>query len=603
MHNLTITSLAALGTLVSLVSALALTVPNQAEACGGTFCDSGPQAMPVDQTGENILFVIDGEYVEAHIQIQYDPNTPADKFAWVIPVTALPEFSVGSELFFDNLLAGSVPTYGFQTSTEICGDNPNGPPQDSGSDPGAGSGLSSGDGEDSAGEEPGPDVLYSSTVGAFDIVVLQDDNVASLMKWLGDNGYQQDPKAEPIFEEYLKEGHLFVAFKLANNAEVAEIHPVVLRYKGDESCVPIRLTRIAAKEDMDIRAFFLAPARTIPTNYRHVLVNPLKLDWVNFAGNYKEVVSLAVDAFGAEGNAFVTEYAGPSNVVQQFGIYEQTWNSAAFATAEAIDVVDLLTSQNLMYCYNDFEAFCQYNHPLLTGLLAKYLPVPAGMTDVDFYSCVTCNEAQIDLTAWDPALFSKDLEERIIAPGKHAVDLLNAWPYLTRMYTTISPAEMLEDPIFRQNPNLPEVPAFRQAQALARCDGHGTWTLPDGREVFVPNNAPWPDFDVELPYEEEVQQTAIKGAPMTLVNNTAAINKALDDWNRKMDPVEGQLPPGADDTDTATDTDDSGGSGGLGGEDQGCNCNVNNSAGGVLASLGLLGLLALRPSRRRRARS
>jgi hypothetical protein len=305
------TRLVPLLTLGSLTAALALALPNRAEACGGTFCDTGPNAMPVDQTGENILFVIDGEYVEAHIQIQYDPNTDAAKFAWVIPVTALPEFSVGSQLLFDNMLGGSVPTYGFNTSQEICGDNNN--------NNGSGSGLSGGDpsgdsagasGGDDEGEPPGPDVLYKGTVGAFDIVVLQDTDVASLMKWLGDNGYQQDPKAEPIFDEYLKEGHLFVAFKLTNDAEVAEIHPVVLRYKGDESCVPIRLTRIAAQDDMDIRAFFLGDARTVPTNYRHVLVNPLKLDWPNFASNYKAVITLAVDAFGADGRAFVTEYAG-----------------------------------------------------------------------------------------------------------------------------------------------------------------------------------------------------------------------------------------------------------------------------------------------------
>jgi hypothetical protein len=58
-----------------LLAGLAWSVPDRADACGGTFCDSGPNAMPVDQTGENILFVIDGTTVEAHIQIQYDPDT------------------------------------------------------------------------------------------------------------------------------------------------------------------------------------------------------------------------------------------------------------------------------------------------------------------------------------------------------------------------------------------------------------------------------------------------------------------------------------------------------------------------------------------------
>src|SRR5262245_56261973 len=93
--------------------------PVPAEACGGTFCDSGPTSMPVDQTGENVLFVLDGTYVEAHIQIQYNPEVDADKFAWVIPMQVLPEFSVGSEQLFRNLLNGSVPSYGYNT---ILGD-------------------------------------------------------------------------------------------------------------------------------------------------------------------------------------------------------------------------------------------------------------------------------------------------------------------------------------------------------------------------------------------------------------------------------------------------------------------------------------------------
>src|SRR5262245_61276936 len=60
----------------------AVCAPNDARACGGTFCDSGPRAMPVDQTGENVLFVMDGTSVEAHVQIQYQGD-PA-RFAWIV---------------------------------------------------------------------------------------------------------------------------------------------------------------------------------------------------------------------------------------------------------------------------------------------------------------------------------------------------------------------------------------------------------------------------------------------------------------------------------------------------------------------------------------
>jgi hypothetical protein len=34
--------------------------------------------MPVDQTGENVIFVMGGDKAEVHIQISYDPDTNAE---------------------------------------------------------------------------------------------------------------------------------------------------------------------------------------------------------------------------------------------------------------------------------------------------------------------------------------------------------------------------------------------------------------------------------------------------------------------------------------------------------------------------------------------
>ena len=69
------------------LSAAALSYGAPASACGGTFCDSPPPGkppMPVDQSGENIVFVLSQGHVEAHVQIQYtgDPS----RFAWLVPV-------------------------------------------------------------------------------------------------------------------------------------------------------------------------------------------------------------------------------------------------------------------------------------------------------------------------------------------------------------------------------------------------------------------------------------------------------------------------------------------------------------------------------------
>ena len=46
---------------------------------------------------------------------------------------------------------------------------------------------------------------------------------------------------------------------------------------------------------MEVRTYFLSTGRVVPMNYRHVLVNPLKIDWSTQAGNYREVITGAVD--------------------------------------------------------------------------------------------------------------------------------------------------------------------------------------------------------------------------------------------------------------------------------------------------------------------
>jgi MYXO-CTERM domain-containing protein len=601
MHRLAI-----LGALSSSLALVAL--PREADACGGTFCDGGggPQTMPVDQTGENILFVMGGSYTEAHIQIQYDPNTEAAEFAWIVPMTALPEFTVGCDAFFDNMLAATVPVYGFNTQQDNCG------PATSTFGSTAASSASGGDGGGSEGGADGtgggPNVVLQETVGAFDITVLSGGTAAEVMTWLGDNGYNQDPNAEPILQEYLDESYLFAAFKLTNGADVAEIHPIVLTFQQDEACVPIRLTRIAAQEDMEIRTFFLADNRVVPSTYKHVLVNPLRLDWPNLASNYKEIITLAVDAFEAEGKAFVTEYASSSAIVPTFGIWDASWDAGPFATMQPVDVIDTLGSQGLVYCYPGGGEFsdggggtmCEYNHALLRGILNQYIPVPVGITEVEFYGCLSCYEAMIDAAAWDGPAFAMAMQQRIIDPGAHALEVLGAFPFLTRMYTTISPAEMTADPFFYQNPDLDEVDLTSQiGTRRILCNNDNLWTLPDGREVYVPQGAAWPAFDDEMPYEQEVQEMPAQGPPIGLVDNSALIQAELVEYNCQFGWPSGSA-CGGDGTGTSGDTDvgsgSGSGSGGADGDGGGCGCTTDRAP----SSAALFGLAMIGLARRRR---
>lgn len=306
-------------------------------------------------------------------------------------------------------------------------------------------------------------MIYKATVGAFDVEVLQGGTAAEVIDWLDANGYAQNPAAEPILQEYLAPAkpYMFAAIKLTGNAGVDEIHPLVLRYTGDVPCVPLKLTAVAAKEDMGVRTFFLGDSRAVSTNYKNIELNPAQLNWRNLSLNYNDVVSQAVDSPVANGQAFVTEYAGASNVVGTNNIYYPTWNSSAFVSVAPDQVIATMIGQNLAQCYsyvNGTPTGCVFQIFLILPLLHDYLPPPAGVTDADFYGCLDtactqtnanctqCYASQVDPQAWNGLQFAQDLESRVVAPGKRAVQLLQTNPYLTRLYTTISPAEMTLDP-------------------------------------------------------------------------------------------------------------------------------------------------------------
>ncbi|MCY1063268.1 DUF2330 domain-containing protein [Nannocystis sp. RBIL2] len=593
---------------VVLGAAGALATPQTAEACGGVFCEGGlPNSMPVNQDGENVLFVLNQNEVEVHIQISIDPNTNAQKFAWLIPIAQIPEFEVGSQPLFDALLNSSVPTYQLQQTFEVCGEDgisgglssaSNGDPGLSTADGGTGT-----EGSDSSGEDP---VVFKTTAGAFEIVVLQDQTIEPIKQWLIDNDYQWIDGSEMVLQQYLDEGQVIVALKLAAGSDGGDVHPIVLRYPSNENCFPLRLTRFASIENMDIRVFVLGNNRAAPTNYRHVLVNPLKIDWLQFAANYKDVITKAVDDLEAEGLAFVTEYAGPSSVVQPFAFnfYSTSWNESAFVGLAPEQVINTLNDQGLANCFG--ADFCFYNHPLVESLLNDFLPVPDGLSAEEFYANLPAYADQIDAMAWgDGSAFAQGLDSRIIAPGEHAQELIDAFPYLTRMYTVISPNEMIADPIFHINPDLQDVPSFRSATEYNLCDGNSVVTLPDEREIFVPDGGPWPDFIGEMWWAEEVQQVALKGKPMHLVNNTAAINKKIEEWNLAHGWP--RFPEGAPTTSASdTDTDSSGSSdsgpdsatGGGQNDASGCGCRSDGAPGGSVLALAGLGLLAGRRRRR-----
>lgn len=513
-------------------AALVLTVsaePRPAEACGGTFCDSGPQAMPVDQSGENVLFVMDGKTVEAHVQIQY--QGAAERFAWIVPMPKVPDVQVGSALLFNALLSGTVPTYGFTQQTDVC-EAPS--PNDFAGAAGSGGAMGMG-GAGGAGPS-GPQVVYEKTVGAFEVVVLQGGTADEVSKWLADNAYQNIPSAPELLKGYVNQKYVFVAIKLTAGANSNEIHPLVFRYEGNEPCVPLKLTAVAATEDMGVRTFFLGDERVVPTNYKHVTLNPARIDWSSMGQNYVQAVSRAVDSPVANGRAFVTEYAGPSDVLSESAFYSPAWNSQVFVGIDPTLVVEKLQQMGLIYCYDSFDpdADCQYNHPLLKPILSEYLPVPAGIAPAKFYGALASYKDQIDLTKWNAAELAADFELRIQEPAEHAAVIVAKWPYLTRLFTTISPSEMSEDPMFHAQPGLDPVQPGSIAVRHTNCCGATTMELSDGRDVALDKTTQaWPTFDGDMPWADRIEEFPIGGQTITLVDNAAKIAQQLAAWNAK----------------------------------------------------------------------
>jgi hypothetical protein len=521
--------------------------------------------MPVDQSGENIVFRIQDGYVEAHIQIQYtgDPK----RFAWIVPVPAVPEVTVGSRKLFSNLLAATVPTVTVDARRSCNGTTTSA----NGCDYRCGAAIPNlaMDFADGGAVSPHGRKVTGQAVGAFDVSIVQPASAGDVMQWLRDNGFVEDPAAPPILARYIEQGHVFVAVKLLPDAGVDEIHPLVLRYPGSEPCIPIELTSIAAVDDMGVRAFFLSDRRVVPTNYSEVVFDPVLLDWPNAGTNYTSVVSRAVDAPGADGHAFVTEYAGSTDVVSTTDLVVTGWNPDAFRSLSPGEVVSELVREGFVQC---FGAFCTADNPLLVPLLRKYLPATVFSNGyiVPPTQCTGCTSgfppvgtrgnssppdggADADAggdastpalpspapSGWNGEAFAHDVEELIVKPEQHAKDVLESAPYLTRLFTTLSPDEMTLDPTFAESEEvLPSVSSTLAATEILDCNSASEMAVPGHTPVRLGAGEPWPNFVSTQPAAERVIDYDTTGKGVVTFDNHAAIERAIQKWNGSRPPLD-----------------------------------------------------------------
>ena len=500
-----------------------LTPSTPAMACGGFFCSQ----VPVEQTGEQIIFGIDDGKITAQILINYAGE--AEDFAWLLPLPAQPEITLGTMAAFQNLGWRTAPSWQLQWNTQNAQCNWWWiyPP------------MAAEDGDTAGNGGGGRDVtvLAQKDVGPFETVVLASSSTDDLMEWLNDNGYVQPPESRSLIDHYVRQDMVFVALRLQKDEPTGAIQPITLTFAEANPCVPLVLTAIAATPDMPVLLYLVSDHRVAPKNWLHVVLNQKKIDWLNGGSNYTDVVTQAIDE--AAGHGFVTEYAGTSSILDDLLYREGQYDLAALERATSPEeFVMLLLNQG-------FPRDAQ-----MQNLLRKHIPMPEalaarGVTEQQFYNDLGSYAADLAAAGFvfDPVAFVDDLEERVVTPLRETQAIFDSKPYFTRLLTTVSADEMTRDPIFSQNADLADVSNMHTATATPTCGSDPNQPpesvlieLDDGTEMTVvgPFSQTWPEVTYPDPAADEPAALRIEligeSGPATIVHTSQvnAVDQALD---------------------------------------------------------------------------
>lgn len=506
-----------------------------AEACGGLFCSA---ASPVNQAAERIIFAKNPDgTVTAAIELMYEGD--AEKFAWVLPVPAgeAVEPGVASKVSFDRLDAQSNPTY--QLNTLFDADCPQ-PDFAAGASGGAGGATGP------TPRDPSEDVtvVAQGNAGPYDWVQIEvdpgaDDPVQTAIDWLTEGGYDVADTDPDTLRPYLSQEMNLLAFKLTKTNVEGSIRPITVKYRAEQPFIPIRPTAVAANADMGVKVWVLGEARAVPQNqYYSLELNQTLINWFNPNSNYNDVVIRAANEAGSFG--FVTEQSGPAGAFSQaiYSDYEKAlWDQ--LRTRPDWTLVDFLGS-----AVQWFGSYDGMDYVLADPTI---VPLREGATVEHLLSCFDCYFAEsVEVrndayppTPYDPATdpilamdvtkFLDAMETFVIKPLEDTRALFDASNTVTRLYTTLSPDEMIVDPSFDFNSDLPSVDNVHLANRIVQCSKDNEWRIEfDDGFVVEGNGNTWPVPDTaEMPANLRFVQMGTKGEGEEVENNSAKVLKRL----------------------------------------------------------------------------
>jgi len=138
----------------------------------------------------------------------------------------------------------------------------------------------------------------------------------------------------------------------------------------------------------------------------------------------------------------------------------------------------------------------------------------------------------------DPEALLQGLFENVIEPVLDSDELLQSRPNVTRLYTTLSPGEMTIDPIFDENPDLPDVDNQHRATRFIECsDGltptRAPWRVElDQGQVVRGTGTTWPLTMDTQPAALRIMQLSVKGEGEVVEDNRGRVSELVAAHNR-----------------------------------------------------------------------
>lgn len=477
------------------ILASCLGAPVLALACGGFFC----QQVPIDQAGEQIIFRRDGNTVTAVVLIQYAGD--AEDFSWVLPVPGIPELATGSDLIFAPLELATRPIFNLEFTGEAC-------PQRSSADGGGSFAPAAGEADD----DSGVNILQTLSVGPFDVQIVTSEDAGAMARWLQDNDFDLTDRGIELIEPYVEERMNFVALKLRQDQGVGDIQPLILQYESDVPMIPIRLTAVAAQPDMGVIVWLLGESRAVPLNYLHVIPNYTRLNWYagtnNAYASYQTQITAAMDEAGGQG--FATDYAGRDlDILPQLPSVERLGDELIFLASIENDAEFIAAlAGGFVFPQSNVQEILGRNLPLPEGEDEFVYQIPELLLNI--FSTEQLDSARQAIIV--------ELDTTVIDPLGETLAVFEGAPYMTRLFTTLSPEEMTVDPRFSFNPDLGDQALERNATLDVRCMNSTTrWSLTLGEgtgregEVVIEGSGLPPFFTPPVIEQDAIWRTETVG--------------------------------------------------------------------------------------------